>query len=133
MEILGIATEIVECLRIARMMERYEEAFLNRVYTPREARWCRGRRQATEHFAGHWAAKQAILKSLAGGKRKGFALSEIEIRRDRAGQTKVYLGGAARDLARRLRVADMLLTIAHCRAFATATVIVMKQPELPKK
>ncbi|MBM4071267.1 MAG: holo-[acyl-carrier-protein] synthase [Planctomycetes bacterium] len=125
MKILGISSEIVECLRVARMIERHEEAFLNRVYTPREARWCRGRRNVTEHFAGHWAAKQAVLKCLAGNKRKGLVLTEIEIRLDRTRVPKVYLGGAARERAVSLRIADMMLTIAHCRAFATAMVIVL--------
>lgn len=127
MEILGIYSDIVECLRVARMIERHGEAFLNRVYTRREARWCSGRRHATEQFAGHWAAKQAVLKCLAAAKRAGLAMTDIEIRRDRSGVPKVYLGGAARERAVRLRIAGMMLSIAHCRAYATATVIALGQ------
>src|SRR5439155_9903409 len=67
MEIVGIGTDIVECLRIGRMIEQHGELFLTRVYTEREVRYCQGRKHATEHFAGRWAAKEAILKCLGTG------------------------------------------------------------------
>ena len=58
--ILGIGTEITECLRIARMIEQHGEQFVDRVYTPAEVRYCQGQPQSTQHFAARWVAKQAI-------------------------------------------------------------------------
>ena len=58
--VLGIGTDIVECLRIAQMIERHGELFINRVYTPHEVQYCQSRKQATQHFAGRWAAKTAV-------------------------------------------------------------------------
>ena len=46
MEIVGIGTDIVECLRIGRMIETHGELFLNRVYTEREVRYCQARKYA---------------------------------------------------------------------------------------
>ena len=46
MEIVGIGTDIVECVRIARMIEHHGELFLTRVYTDREIRYCRARKRA---------------------------------------------------------------------------------------
>ena len=63
MAVLGIGTDIVECLRIAQMIERHGELFLNRVFTPREIEYCSARKAATQHYAGRWAAKEAILKA----------------------------------------------------------------------
>ncbi|HOA51203.1 MAG TPA: 4'-phosphopantetheinyl transferase superfamily protein, partial [Thermogutta sp.] len=60
MRILGIGTDITECLRIARMIDRHGEIFLQRVYTPAEIAYCQNRKQATQHFTGRWAAKEAI-------------------------------------------------------------------------
>ena len=51
MEIVGIGTDIVECLRIGRMIEQHGELFLLRVFTEREIRYCQARQRATEHFA----------------------------------------------------------------------------------
>jgi len=123
MEIIGIGTDIVECLRIGRMIEQHGELFLTRVYTPREIRYCQARKNATEHFAGRWAAKEAILKCLGTGWRKGLCWTDMEIRNDTNGAPKLHLGGAAKDRAQGMRIADVLITISHCRAYATACAI----------
>jgi holo-[acyl-carrier protein] synthase len=120
MDIVGIGTEIVECLRIGRMIEQHGEQFLQRVYTEREIRWCQGRKRAVEHFAGRWAAKEAVLRCLGSSGRKTLCWTDVEIRPMPTGKPQVLLCGAAKDAALRLRVADILVSIAHCRAYATA-------------
>jgi len=127
MEIVGIGTDIVECLRVGRMIERHGELFLSRVYTDREVRFCRARRHSTEHFAGRWAAKQAILHALGMGRRKGLCWTDMEVKHDPAGP-RVLLRGATRDQAQRLGVSDILLSVAHCRAYATATALAVSGP-----
>jgi holo-[acyl-carrier protein] synthase len=129
MEIVGIGTDIVECLRIGRMIEEFQELFLKRVFTPGEIRYCQGRKRATEHFAGRWAAKEAVLKCLGTGWRNGLSWTDIEIRNEPDGQPRVYLCAAARDVAQSLRIADILLSISHCRAYATATAIAVRKPD----
>ena len=71
MEILGIGTDIVECPRIGKMIEQHGELFLRRVYCEREIRYCQARKHAIEHFAGRWAAKEAILKAIGTGWSRG--------------------------------------------------------------
>lgn len=56
--IVGIGTDITECLRIARMIEKHGDLFINRVYTPAEIAYCQNRRSATEHYTGRWCAKR---------------------------------------------------------------------------
>jgi holo-[acyl-carrier protein] synthase len=126
MEIVGIGTDIVECLRIGRMIEQHGELFLMRVYTPREIRYCQGRKHATEHFAGRWAAKEAILKCLGTGWRRGMCWTEVEVRNDPSGKPGVHLCGAVKERAQQLHLSDILLTISHCRAYATAYAIAVR-------
>ena len=123
MEIVGIGTDIVECLRIGRMVEQHGELFLTRVYTAREIRYCQARKHSTEHYAGRWAAKEAIMKCLGTGWRKGLCWTDMEIRNDRMGKPHVVLRGAARDRALQLSIGDVLLSISHCRAYATASAV----------
>jgi holo-[acyl-carrier protein] synthase len=119
MDIVGIGTDIVECLRIGRMIEQHGELFLTRVYTEREIRHCHSRKRAIEHFAGFWCAKEAVLKSLGLMARRSMCWSEVEIRVEPTGASRVYLCGAAKDLAQSLRVSQVHLSIGHCRAYAT--------------
>ena len=63
-DVVGIGTDIVECVRIGKMIAKHGELFLTRVFTDRELRYCQRSKAATEHFAGRWAAKEAVLKCL---------------------------------------------------------------------
>ena len=130
MEIVGIGTDIVECLRIGRMIEQHGELFLTRVYTEREIRYCQSRQRSTEHFAARWAAKEAILKCLGAGGRRGLNWTDMEVRHDDAGKPQVLLCGAAKDLAQGQRVSNILLSLAHYRAYATAYALAVRgRPE----
>ena len=120
MDIVGIGTDIVECVRIGQMIAKHGELFLERVFTAREIRYCHARKNATEHFAGRWAAKEAILKCLGTGWRKGISWTDVEVRNNFDGAPHVFLGGAAKEHAQTLRISDIWLTISHCRTYATA-------------
>jgi holo-[acyl-carrier protein] synthase len=118
--IIGIGTDITECLRIAQMIERHGEQFINRVYTPHEIRYCQSRKLATQHYAGRWAAKEAILKALGTGWRRGISWRDVEIRNELGGLPTVSLYGGARAAADQLGITEMLISISHCRSHATA-------------
>ena len=120
MNIAGIGTDIVECLRIAQMIDRHGELFLTRVYTEREIQYCSSRKAATQHYAGRWAAKEAVLKAMGTGWAKGISWRDIEVRNDEGGRPSILLDGAARELCERRGVREMLISISHCRSHATA-------------
>jgi holo-[acyl-carrier protein] synthase len=123
MSIFGIGTDIVECLRIAQMIERHGELFITRVYTPHEIEYCQSRKQGTQHFAGRWAAKEAVLKALGTGWRRGISWRDVEIRNLRSGLPTVALYGGARDYMEQAGITQMLISISHCRSHATAYAI----------
>lgn len=124
-EILAIGSHVTECLRIARMIDRYGELFIQRVYTAEEIRYCQSRKQATPHFAALWAAKEATLRALGTTWRRGISWHDMEIRVADDGATSLVLDGGAKRLAEARGVARLLLALAHCRTHATATVIAL--------
>jgi holo-[acyl-carrier protein] synthase len=122
-DIIGIGTDITECLRIARMIERHGELFIDRVYTSEETKYCQSRKQATQHFTGRWAAKEAILKALGTGWRRGISWRDIEVRNEPGGKPVVAVRGGVKDVVEQLGISEIQVTISHCRTHATACAI----------
>lgn len=125
MTVLGIGTDIIECLRIAQMIERHGEQFINRVYTDHEIEYCRARKSATQHYAGRWAAKEAVLKALGTGWIRGITWRDVEVRNQTGGKPTIALAGGAREACERLGIVQMQISISHCRTHATAFAIAL--------
>lgn len=121
--IIGLGTDIVEIERIDQMIKRHGDSFLSRVYTEGEIAYCQKRKQNSEAFAGRWAAKEAVMKVLGTGFIKGIGFIDIEICNEQSGKPKVILTGGAKERARMLAIDDVLISISHCKAYATATAI----------
>lgn len=120
MHIVGIGTDIVECLRIAQMIERHGETFIGRVFTEYEIEYCSTRKAATQHYAGRWAAKEAVLKAIGTGWIRGISWRDVEVRNQKGGRPTIALGGGAREVCEKQGVTEILISISHCRSHATA-------------
>ena len=125
MNVIGIGTDIIEVARIGEMIEKHDELFLRRVYTPGEIEYCSGRKAAMQHYAGRWAAKEAGLKALGTGWARGIRWTDLEVVNLAGGQPELKIHGAAHQVASDLGIREMKITISHCRAFAVAYVIAM--------
>ncbi len=132
-ETLGIGTDITECLRIARMIERHGELFINRVYTPEEIQYCQQRAQSTQHFTGRWAAKEAILKAMGTGWRRGISWRDVEIRNEPSGRPIVAVRGGAKEAVEQLGITELLVSISHCRTHATAFAVALGKKQTEKE
>jgi holo-[acyl-carrier protein] synthase len=83
--IVGIGTDIVSIERIAGVLERHGDRFVNRVLTPPErARFERTKLKAS-HLAKRWAAKEAFSKAIGTGIHAPFTWQSITVTRDRKG------------------------------------------------
>lgn len=102
------------------MIEKHDTLFIDRVYTPEEIEYCSQRKAAIQHYAGRWAAKEAILKALGTGWAKGVAWTDIEIHNEMGGQPTVRLGGGAREICESRGITKILVSISHCQSYATA-------------
>lgn len=121
--IAGLGTDIVEVDRIAKMVADHGDHFLERVFTSNEIAHCQPRREAAPHYAGRWAAKEAVMKALGTGFTPDVGFTDIEILVKSSGQPYVVLHGKARTYADRIGVGEILITISHTRTYATATAI----------
>jgi holo-[acyl-carrier protein] synthase len=131
-DIIGIGTDITECLRIARMIERHGELFIDRVYTAEEIAYCQTRKQSTQHFTGRWAAKEAILKAIGTGWRRGISWRDMEIRNDSSGRPVVAVRGGVQEVVEQLGIREIQVSISHCHTHATAVAIAVGEKKEKK-
>ncbi|WP_437206111.1 holo-ACP synthase [Planctomicrobium sp. SH664] len=124
--IVGLGTDITEIVRIGEMIERHGELFLQRVYTEEEIKYCQRHKEPLQHYAGRWAAKESVMKSLGTGFTRGVGWKDIQICKRKSGRPVVELSGGAGRVAEMLGIDEVLITISHCRAYATATAIAMQ-------
>lgn len=121
--IIGLGTDIVEIDRIGKMVERHGENFLNRIYTKDEVKYCQRRKESNQHLAGRWAVKEAVMKVLGTGFIRGIHWQDIEVQSQQSGKPVLLLHGGAADRAQQIGIAQVLISISHCKAYATATAI----------
>ena len=123
MQVIGIGTDIIECQRIGQMLSRHGERFTNHVFTEEEFRYCSGKKIAEQHFAGRWAAKEAVLKTLGTGWAAGLTWTDVEVVIQTSGKPTIRLHRGAEQKATELGITEVLISISHCKAYATATAI----------
>lgn len=118
--VVGIGTDIIECERIERMLQRHGDIFLTRVYTAGEIDYCSGRKAGTQHYSGRWAAKEAVLKSLGTGWAHGIKWTEVEVVNQQGGKPNIVLAGKAKQISEQLGIREIMISISHCRSYAVA-------------
>ena len=121
--IVGLGVDIAEVGRIEAAIVRHGRPFLQRVFTPAEIAYCEQHRHHAERFAGRFAAKEAAMKALGTGWRRGVRWVDIEVVREPSGKPTLKLSGASRAIADRLGVKNIALTITHTGNMALAEVI----------
>ena len=121
--IVGMGVDIAEVDRIQTAIERHGETFLRRVYTPRERDYCEQFRNKYERFAGRFAAKEAAMKALGTGWRRGVKWVDFEVVRESSGRPSIALSGEAKKIADQLGVMRISLSITHTAVQAFAQVI----------
>jgi holo-[acyl-carrier protein] synthase len=126
MEIVGIGTQVMDCARVRGLIDQHGENFLNKVYSDREIAFCNGRKQATEHFTALWSAKEAVFRSLGTTWKRDTNWTDVEVVCATGEPPQVVVTGPTRELMAVRGVNRVMLSMAHCRTFATATAIALK-------
>jgi holo-[acyl-carrier protein] synthase len=121
--IVGVGTDLAEVARIREGIERFGDRFLNRIYTAGERAYCEIKANAAERFAARFAAKEAGMKAIGTGWNFGVKWHDFEIANEPSGRPTLLLHGVARQIATKLRVANVSVSLTHTDAVAFAIVI----------
>jgi holo-[acyl-carrier protein] synthase len=110
---------LIEVARVAAVLERWGDRFLNRIYTAGEVAYCRGR---VPELAVRFAAKEATSKALGTGI-VGISWREMEVVPDRLGKPTMVLHGRAAARATEVGLVRFEVSLSHSREMATAVVV----------
>lgn len=116
--IAGIGNDMIEIDRIRKAVTR-NPRFILKNFTLKEQAYFQTKNNSYQSIAGNFAAKEAVSKALGTGFR-GFGLVDIEITRNEQGAPIVFLYGKAAQVASAKNITNIWVSIAHCKAYATA-------------
>ena len=123
MTVLGIGVDVVEIERMQRTLQR-TPGVAQRLFTAAELTRCtvRAGDLRVPGLAARFCAKEAVAKALGTGLR-GFGWHDVEVVNDRLGKPSVRLHGPAADLAQRLGVQMVHLSLSTSESVAVAQVV----------
>ena len=121
--IIGIGSDLAEVARIRRSMEQFGDRFLKRVYTAKEHAYASSKANAAERFAARFAAKEAGMKAIGTGWRRGVTWKDFEILNEASGRPALIFHGAAREIADSMGVQRTSVSLTHTAEMAFAVVI----------
>ena len=125
--IVGYGIDIMNTARIERAITRFREHFLNKIYTEYEIEFSRRRNHGSvQLYTSYWAVKEAAMKALGTGARRGVRFKDIEVRHERSGKPFLLLYGIAGEFASRLGVDNIAVSMSHLRDVVVASVIFEK-------
>lgn len=116
----GLGNDIIEIKRVADNVLRHGDRFLDKLFTKAEQEYCLNFKDPAPRLAGRFAAKEAVVKALGTGFGTDVSFKDIEIINDSQGKPVVYLSDALKD---KFGDPQILLTISHCKEYATAVAI----------
>lgn len=115
-------TDIIEISRIQKSIEKSGDTFLNLIYTPAEIEYCESKKNAKYyHYAGRFAAKEAIFKAISSLLEDKWAISwkNAQVINDKSGNPQVeFLNIEFKQLK------NIDISISHCKEYAVATVVI---------
>ncbi|HJT23041.1 MAG TPA: holo-ACP synthase [bacterium] len=121
--IVGLGVDLIEIERVKRAHEKHGQRFIDRLFTPAEAKYCLRKSDPYPSLAGRFAAKEAVIKAFSHGFGGRWKWTQVEVVREMSGKPGLKLTGIMEKLRSQRKINSMHLTIAHSKRDATATVI----------
>jgi holo-[acyl-carrier protein] synthase len=121
--IVGTGIDLCEVARIESAIQRYGQRFVERIYTEREIAYSERKANRHERYAARFAAKEAGMKALGTGWRGGLGWRDLEVANLASGRPTLKLHGKAAEIAEKLGVRNISLSITHTAEQAMAMVV----------
>ena len=97
--------------------------FLERVFCIAEQEYAENKPIKYQHYAGFFAAKEAVMKALGTGWNEEIQWEHIEIRHETSGKPWIELHHQAKKQAELMQVKTIHISLSHTEQYATAVVV----------
>lgn len=124
--IYGIGIDLVENDRIEKIVQKWGDKFLSRVFSKHEIAYCSRHVQAAIHYGARFAVKESFLKAIGTGMGKGVHLVDIEVINEASGKPVIRLSGQAQEYIMKAGIEKIHLSITHTKNYASAMVLLEK-------
>ena len=121
--IVGTGVDLAEVPRIRASAERYGRRFIERIFTAAEIAYVERKANKYERYAARFAAKEAGMKAIGTGWKRGVRWQDFEVANLPSGKPTLRLHGVAAEFAARLNVRTISLSLTHTSEMAMAHVI----------
>ena len=121
--ILGTGIDLAEVDRIRNSIEKHGDRFLRRIYTAGEIAYVERKANKYERYAARFAAKEAGMKAIGTGWRKGITFLDFEVANLPSGRPTLRLSGVAAGVAEQMGVNAIHLSLTHTARDGMAFVI----------
>jgi holo-[acyl-carrier protein] synthase len=121
--IVGTGIDLAEVHRIGAAIERYGNRFLDRIYTAAEIAYVERKANRHERYAARFAAKEAGMKAIGTGWRRGVRWKDFEVINLASGRPTLQLHGVAAKVADTMHVRHIALSLTHTAMQGMAIVI----------
>jgi holo-[acyl-carrier protein] synthase len=122
MKIIGIGIDLIEVPRIKKAVLHTAD-FVKKIFDDRELRLSERGVLRYEELAGRFAVKEAVLKAIKTGWRRGIQFKEITVLNEKTGAPYVVLSGKAKEVAESLGVEEIFVSISHTKKLAIGMVV----------
>ncbi len=129
MSIVGIGLDLVRISRVEAMARRWQDRFLQRVYTEDERRASVSRPSPYAYLAGRFAAKEAMLKALGTGWSAGVSWQDIQVLNEVAGRPVATVRGRAGAMVQQAGATRIHVSLSHDGDYAMAEVILTNETQ----
>jgi holo-[acyl-carrier protein] synthase len=121
--IVGTGIDLAEVDRIRAAIERHGRRFIDRIYTENEIAYVERKANRFERYAARFAAKEAGMKAIGTGWRRGVRWKDFEVANLPSGRPVLHFHGVAAEFARKLGVRNVALSLTHTAQQGMAFVI----------
>jgi holo-[acyl-carrier protein] synthase len=121
--ILGTGVDLAEVNRIRDAIARYGQRFVQRIYTPLEIAYVERKANRFERYAARFAAKEAGMKAIGTGWRRGVTWQDFEVANLPSGRPTLKLRGRAAEIAAQMGIKSVSLSLTHTSELGMAHVI----------